>query len=151
MSVLTFTDREAMDRPKGNQMSRPITLGAIAMIVAGIAPLPLTTANAQGLDTHEAITVTAPHKRTVGRSAIGAPVEIMEAQSIVYYGDLNLATRSGQDELNQRVAAAAESSCKWIDEVFAPNPATSTSSADCKRDAIHRAQGQVNDAIALGG
>lgn len=123
------------------------------MVATGILPLPLATAQAQSsvsADTRDAITVTAPYKRQTGRSATGAPIEIMEAQSIVYIRDLNLATQSGRNELRRRVAAGAESACKWLDEVFPPQP-TSTSTSECRRDAIARARPQMDAAIGLGG
>lgn len=132
-------------------MSRSIALGAVALITAGIAPLPSTGAQAQGVDAGDSITVTAPHKRITGRSATGAPIETMEAQSTVYYGDLDLTMRAGQDELNNRVWMAADRSCKWLTDVFKPDPATSNADADCRRDAVKRAQVQVDNAIALGG
>jgi UrcA family protein len=133
-------------------MSRSITFGAIALAAASIAPLSINTVQAQGMDSGDAITVTAPHKRVTGRSASGAPIETMEAQSVVYFGDLNLATRSGQDELRHRVANAADSACRWLDEVFPTGPnAEPPTLAECRREAIKRAASQVNDAIALGG
>ena len=125
------------------------------MVAAGIAPLPFTTAQAQSYvtaDTRDAITVTAPYRRQEGRSATGAPIEVMEAQSVVYYGDLNLATSAGQNELRHRVANAADSACRWLDEVFPTGPnAEPPTLAECRRDAVRRAAVQVNDAIALGG
>jgi UrcA family protein len=122
------------------------------MVAAGLAPLSISTVQAQGYDANDAITVTAPHKRVTGRSASGAPIEMMEAQSSVYFGDLDLATRSGQDELRYRVAGAADSACRWLDEVFPSGPMTEPpTQAECRRDAIRRAEGQINDAIAMGG
>ena len=133
-------------------MSRSSAIAAVAAMAAGFAPLPLESAVAQGVvSTEDAITVTAPHRRTTGRSAIGAPIEIMEAQSIVYYGDLNLTTAAGRDELRKRVATAAESSCKWLDEVFRPDPATSTTNAECRREAIARAEPQIKAVLGSGG
>jgi UrcA family protein len=122
------------------------------MVAAGLTPLSFSAVQAQGLDSRDAIIVTAPHKRTTGRSATGAPIEVMEAQSTVYFGDLNLATRAGQAELRSRVAGAADSACKWLDEVFPSGPMTEPpTQAECRRDAIKRAERQVNDAIAMGG
>ena len=100
-----------------------------------------------------AITVTAPYKRQTERSSTtGAPIETMEAQSVVYYDDLDLGTEAGRDELSNRVNAAAEGACKWLDEVFPPNATTTpATSGDCKREAVKRAQAQVDAALGTGG
>ena len=58
-------------------MSRSITLAAVATLAAGLAPVSISTAQAQGYyDSSKSIVVTAPHKRTEGRSATGAPIEV---------------------------------------------------------------------------
>lgn len=133
-------------------MSRSATLAVVASIASGIAPLSISEAQVQGMESSDSITVSALHKRVTGRTTSGVPIETMEAQSIVYFGDLNLATRHGQSELRRRVADAADSSCQWLEEVFPAGPNTVPATlGECAREAIKRADRQVDDAIAMGG
>ncbi len=130
-------------------MPRSIVAGSLALAAAGL--LPFTPSVAQsGSDpsasTRAAITVTAPRARQTGRTAYGAPIETLTAQSVVYIDDLNLRTEQGRDELSDRVELAAQRACKWLDEVY-PFQKT-TSDTECKLDAVKRAQAQVDAAIA---
>jgi len=122
---------------------------ALALAVGGMPQLVPAAAVAQDDgEPQAAITVEAPRARQTGRSAIGAPIETLTAKSVVYINDLDLTTAMGRDELNKRVALAADQACKWLDEVY-PLSASSSSSSDCRRDAIKSAQGQVNAVIGL--
>ena len=131
------------------RMSRSLSIGTIALLAASLSPT--APVSAQSLSAYKdnpklAITVIAPRARQTGRTEFGAPVETLTAQSIVYADDLNLKTEAGRNELNKRVAMAAEKACEWLDEVY-PLSAPS-SDYDCKSDAIGRAQPQVDAAIA---
>ena len=122
--------------------------------LAAVAALPLAPAGAQTqaaaeATTRSAITVMAPRARETGRSTIGAPIQTLTAQSVVYFDDLNLRTEAGRDELENRVSTAAAEACDWLDEVFPPQPPISD--GDCRSDAVKRAQAQVEAAISQAG
>ena len=87
---------------------------------------------------------------TPGRSpTTGAPIETLTSQSIVNVADLNLRTPAGRDELAARISAAAGRACDWLDEVYPASPTTTPPTAECRSEAIKRAQSQVDAAIAL--
>ena len=73
----------------------------------------------------------------------------LTAATRVYYGDLNLRTVAGRDLLRYRVWQAAKSTCDRLDELNASNiPLTREDS--CMKDAMARAQPQINRAFAFG-
>lgn len=134
-------------------MHRSMAIAALSLAVGGtlqFAPAPAVAQSEADSATRAAITVEAPRARQTGRSAIGAPIETLTARSVVYIDDLNLTTETGRAELGKRVSAAADQACKWLDEVY-PLSASSSTSGDCRRDAVKSAQAQVDAAIRLGG
>lgn len=132
-------------------MPRTMTALALAAIGSSLAPSMPAIAQSTGtqLDTRSAITVLAPRVReSRERSASGFPIQTLTAQSVVYIDDLDLRTETGRSELSNRVNLAAKEACDWIDQVY---PLAQPSDADCQRDAVKRAQDQVDSAIAKAG
>lgn len=132
-------------------MSRSLLAGAAAMVAAGFVPLAPAVVFAQtGAEETDraAITVMAPRARQTGRSATGAPIMTLTAQSVVYYDDLNLRSEADRRRLSERVEAAAREACAWLDEVYPPSPTTSADARDCRADAVASAKEQVEAAIA---
>jgi UrcA family protein len=84
------------------------------------------------------VSVYAP--RTVGRSAIGAPIQIVREQRVVYTGDLDLRTYWGNRALRHRIQAAARDAC---DDLDARYPVSADNDRDCYHDAVSGAYYQV--------
>jgi UrcA family protein len=130
-------------------MSRLLLLGAVALASTA---LPLAPVAAQSGDygydsSSSAIIVTGPHSRRVGRSSSGAPIIEREAVMTVDYSDLDLSTAMDRDRLYMRVDAAARNACDELDDAFGVADPALSEPADCRADAVHRARGQVRDAI----
>lgn len=125
-------------------MSRLMIAGAFALA----ATLPLAPAIAQsGYSSDDpSITVTAPRMRHEGRTSSGAPIRVVETDSVVYTRDLNLNTRAGRRELDMRVAAAADEACSFLDQHYPMDNALDTP-RECRNSAVNMAQAQVRDAV----
>jgi UrcA family protein len=130
-------------------MSRLMIASALALA----ATLPLAPAMAQPsysdsgyYSDDPSITVTAPRIHREGRSAIGAPIRVVETDSVVYTRDLNLNTRAGRRELDMRVADAADQACSFLDQHY-PSDYATTTPRECRASAVNMAQAQVRDAI----
>jgi UrcA family protein len=80
------------------------------------------------------VIVTAP--RTMGRSAIGAPIERVRASRVVEFRDLDLSRPWGADALRYRIRSAARDACDELDFRY---PITVDTGADCYNDAVHNA------------
>src|ERR1700693_5882254 len=75
----------------------------------------------QTSESTEEITVTAPHlvqRQVVGRSMIGAPIEVISLSRKVSYADLDLTTPEGWAELRKRVSDTAKAACKQLDMMY---------------------------------
>jgi UrcA family protein len=127
---------------KGFPMTRlTLPLAAIAALIA-VAP----NAPAVAKDgAQNAITVTAPRVRREGRDSAGIPVQTVSIDALVDYSDLDLQTAAGRDQLQERVRAAAEDSCAWLDELYPLDDTTDP--ADCVRRAVGTASSQIDEAI----
>ena len=85
------------------------------------------------------VTVYAP--RTIGRSSIGAPIEIVREQRAVYTGDLDLRTPWGARALHQRIQRAAFDACNDLDMRY--TVIEDGNGRDCYRSAVRGAYDQV--------
>jgi UrcA family protein len=85
------------------------------------------------------VTVYAP--RTVGRSAIGAPIQIVREQRVVYTGDLDLGSYWGNRVLRHRIQRAARDMCNDLEDRY---PVSADNGNDCYGDAVRDAYYQVD-------
>ena len=127
-----------------------MTLTAIlltaSMLAAGVG-VTSVSAQAQAQESVSApseITVIAPRQRERSTTT-GAPIETVSTSVVVNYSDLNLRTQAGQDELDNRIKAAARRACDWLNQLY---PVTASGSPDCMATALDSARGQASQAIA---
>jgi UrcA family protein len=111
------------------------TLTGIALAVAASAAV------AQPM---EVVTVEAARSTTVGQTMHGVPIDEITIRSRVSYADLDLTTASGALELENRIRATAESSCRKIDVQF---PAEGSSEAACIKNAVEAAMQEARKVI----
>ena len=93
------------------------------------------------------VTVYAP--RHLGRSSIGAPIEIVREQRVVYAGDLDLSTPWGARALHRRIQRAATEACDDLDSRYAV--IDDGNGRDCYRSAVRGAYDQVAYRTGYGG
>ena len=121
-------------------------LGVAAALAAG-ATLGATATIAQpdyGYYADEAptapgVTVYAP--RTVGRSAIGAPIQIVREQRVVYTDDLDLGSYWGNRALRNRIESAARDMC---DDLDARYPVSTDNQGECFHNAVRNAYDRID-------
>lgn len=92
----------------------------------------------------EVVTVEAARATTVGQTMHGVPIDEVTIRSRVSYADLDLTTASGAQELENRIRATAESSCKKLDVKF---PAEGSSEATCIKNAVEAAMQEARKVI----
>jgi len=92
----------------------------------------------------EVVTVEAARSATVGQTSHGVPIEEITIRSRVSYADLDLTSATGALELENRIRATAESSCKKIDVEF---PAEGSSEAACIKNAVAGAMQEARKVI----
>jgi UrcA family protein len=92
----------------------------------------------------EVVTVEAARATTVGQTMHGVPIDEITIRSRVSYADLDLTTASGALELENRIRATAESSCKKLDVKF---PAEGSSEAACIKNAVEAAMQEARKVI----
>ena len=92
----------------------------------------------------EVVTVEAARATTVGQTMHGVPIDEITIRSRVSYADLDLTTASGALELENRIRATAESSCKKLDVKF---PAEGSSEAACVKNAVEAAMQEARKVI----
>lgn len=92
----------------------------------------------------EVVTVEAARATTVGQTMHGVPIDEITIRSRVSYADLDLTTASGALELENRIRATAESSCRKIDVQF---PAEGSSEAACIKNAVEAAMQEARKVI----
>lgn len=125
------------------RISLPATIAAILA-----AAVPFTAAHAtQAAKKQRAITVLALRSHQTGISYIGAPIDTITARSIVYIGDLNLATLAGRNRMEARIQRAAMDDCHKIDRAY-PLDTEGTNDFGCTRSAVAGARPQVQAALA---
>jgi UrcA family protein len=127
---------------------RPWERGAAAL-AAGAALLAsaVYAQTTSGYDQDQATTtgeldIYAP--RVVGRSAIGAPIEVVRESRVVYTGDLDLRYSWGVRALRHRIQRAARDAC---DDLDARYPITEQGGPDCYKEAVRGAYNQVADRV----
>jgi UrcA family protein len=84
--------------------------------------------------------------RTVGRSAIGAPVQAVREQRVVYADDLDLSTPWGPDTMRARIERAARDAC---DDLDARYPITVDDGRDCVSAAVRGAMRQAEYVVGF--
>ena len=92
----------------------------------------------------EVVTVEAARATTVGQTMHGVPVDEVTIRSRVSYADLDLTTATGALELENRIRATAESSCKKLEVQF---PAEGSSDAACVKNAVEAAMQEARKVI----
>ena len=90
----------------------------------------------------EVVTVTAPRvvHQTVGRSNIGAPIEVTSISREVKFADSDLSTESGTAAIKERIGDIARDMCEELDKMY-PLEQRDTS---CARNATNDAMKQVD-------
>jgi UrcA family protein len=85
--------------------------------------------------------------KTVGRSSIGAPIEVVSLTHAVNYKDLDLSTSAGADTLRSRVSDTAKATCNQLDTLYPLNK-NAEQTQSCVKQATDAAMAQANSAIA---
>jgi UrcA family protein len=83
----------------------------------------------------------------VGRSTIGAPIELAQLSRRVNFADLDLTTASGAAELTRRVRDTAREACDELDRQD-PLDASAEDTFSCVREATNGAMEQEKAVIA---
>jgi UrcA family protein len=97
----------------------------------------------------EEITIIAPHeihRKQIGKTTIGAPIEEISLTHRIGYNDLNLTTPDGLAALRQRVTDEAKLACDELDQLY-PLDKDRDKNKKCVADATADAQAQINAAI----
>lgn len=97
----------------------------------------------------EELTIIAPHqvhRKAVGRSTIGAPIEEISLTHKVDYSDLNLLKSQDVDTLKARVTDVAKEGCDELDQLY-PFDKDSDKNRQCVRDATSQAMAQISAAV----
>jgi UrcA family protein len=94
--------------------------------------------------TGSGIIVTAP--RRVGRSAIGAPIELVSSSRAVNIRDIDIMSARGQLELNRRITTAARDACRDLQTRY---PIGTPDARTCERNAVDSARAEVDAMRAL--
>lgn len=113
-----------------------------ALVAIGLA---LST-SAIAADTVHELTVTAPEvtRERVGRSTIGAPIDLVAVTHRVDYSDLDLSRTADAAKLQERVRASADHACAELRKIVRFDHVDRR----CERQVAQRAMEQVNAAIA---
>jgi UrcA family protein len=86
-------------------------------------------------------------QEVVGRSSsTGAPIEEVTLRRHVPYADLDLSTHSGVTELQKRIDATAQETCRELDKMF-PLSQNNDSTRSCVSKAVKSARPQAQEAI----
>ena len=131
-----------MPLKRRNRIALPVA-AIPAMALCLLAP---TTSFAAESDAPAHVIVEAARvtRKVVGRTDIGAPIELMSLRAHVKYSDLDLATSAGAAALKGRVSEAARLACLDLDKMYPllePDP-------ECARRATDDAAPQVKAAVA---
>ena len=123
---------------------------AAAGALVGALATPISSATAQtAYETREEITVYAPHvhHRTIGRSAIGAPIEEISLSRGVDYSDLDLSRWDDVQLLDYRIRQAAYLACDELDHQY-PEALYPSSDSNCVARATNEGRAQARLAVA---
>ena len=97
----------------------------------------------------EEIVVEAPIvRRQVGRTAIGAKIEVIELKRRVGYADLDLSKDADVAKLKARIKTTAKESCEQLSDMFPLDPSDRREIQSCTDQAVDGAEEQVQAAIA---
>ena len=122
-------------------MSRRLITLAVGL-VAGASLSALAVAQDMGEVTVQASRVV---KKVIGTTASGVPIENVSLSYGVSTAGLDLTTSAGVAELQKRVGNAATAACK---ELGRQNPNSTTTDAECVRQATDNAMVRVNQLVA---
>jgi UrcA family protein len=124
-------------------MDRRFASAAVTLAFAAANLLFGTPAGAQDTSRVGELTVTVP--RPVERSSTGAPIETVTISRVINYRDLDLRTAAGAAELNKRIADAARSACRRLDQLY---PVGTPNLEGCTKAAVDETASQVAAAMA---
>ena len=97
----------------------------------------------------EEIVVQAPIvRRQVGRTAIGAKIEVIELRRRVSYADLDLSKDADVTALKARIETTAKESCEQLSDMFPFDPSDRREIQSCTNQAVDGTEKQVQAAIA---
>lgn len=111
--------------------------GLVFVCAAAAALVSAVPASAQSV---EGVTVEAARVIEVGRTAYGAPEQIISLRRGVSYKDLNLKTPEGRAAMEARIKDTATNLCKELDKMY---PLQDAKKADCVRDAVRTGMAEV--------
>lgn len=111
--------------------------GIVALVAAAAG---IVAASPSYAETVEGVTVEAARVVEVGRTAYGAPEQIVVLRRGVSYSDLNLKTPEGQAAIEARIKETATVLCKELDKMY---PLQDAKKADCVRDAVRTGMAEV--------
>src|SRR5438552_16132913 len=127
-----------------------VGVAAVGLTLAASAPVKAQVRYDPAYDTPyttEEIVVT---PRVIGRSAIGAPIELVTASRVVPIRDLDLGTSWGRATLRPRVPRAAPDACDELDARYPDTGGAYVPAGDsppCFQTAVHNAKRQVEDKL----
>jgi UrcA family protein len=84
------------------------------------------------------------HKKQVGMSYTGIPIEEVTLHRHVAYQDLKLNTSAGAAELDERIEATAQEACNQLKTLY-PLDMAETDNRQCVRDAVQGAMQQAKN------
>jgi len=97
----------------------------------------------------EEIVVGAPIvRRQVGRTAIGAEIEVIELRRRVSYADLDLSKDADVTALKARIETTAKESCEQLSDMFPLDQSERREIQSCTNQAVDSTEEKVQAAIA---
>jgi len=96
-------------------------------------------------DTEITVSAERPTGTVVGHTSSGGQIVLYEVSYRLSYGDLDLATSAGADELRKRVQETASSACKDLDKLHP----LSKPDGSCVRKTAENSMPQADRAISL--
>lgn len=136
--------------------TQPSKFAAVAALVS-ILPIANQPALAQQVpatsEATEEVKVVAPEavqQTIVGRTTIGAPIEVISLSRPVSYADLDLTKQSDVKELAERIEETAKASCKQLDNMYPDSSLYVPIPSDqyCVKTATSQAIDEANQVIA---
>ena len=115
-----------------------------------LAPLSLAiaiagTALAAGDIQQVTVEASRPNKEVIGRTSMGAPIELFTVKRKVSYADLDLKTQSGAATLESRVTEAAQAACKSLDKFL---PLSNAGGIGCVKATVDASMVEARSVIA---
>ena len=123
-----------------------VTATLLALAATGLVVKTNPAIAQQANEVMEELVIEAPITvRQVGRTSIGARIELIELKRRVSYADLDLSKRADVIELETRVETVSKESCEKLSDMFPFDSATER--RRCIKKAIKSAEEQVQAAI----